>query len=726
MKIIRRAILAFTLIAGIAPAIAQVPPPVPALPDTERRTPFSISASTCACNVGFALYGDSTDYQNWVEVYLNGIRLNFNDPVFGWTITSPTGPLGNIPRPITDAVMTFTNPQTGVVQIVGARRPRRASQFNENAGISARNFNQVLTDIISQNREIWDKTNDFTGRALISQPGVILGLLPVPSVCANGFLGFDPTGLIPVCRTSSGTGNVLLPVTSGDLACFSGTNGQMGDCGLPPLSPVAPHTEDFLAGTSFTPGVTASLTLSSTPIATDLLAITFDGIAQSQNTWSLSGATVTFNAAIPANTQVVEARWSSTVTAGTVVSSINSLTGGINLLGGPQTNLSVSGQSITVGNGVKVTCDGATDAAPTLQAAINATPVGGTLYIPFQGTGACLLNSAFNGFAVLLFSQPLKLICDPGVWLEPSSAITNSQSILYFIAPTTLELLQPKTVISGCKIGNPNATTRFGNHGIVFDTTAGITSEFVQPLVENVKITYANIDPHSCFLELSGCAILVDNVASNTTGGTLGATFRNSMLAGGVYLSHAGDSITISDVFFPPDLTDANASQEGVYANLISGAGALRLENVNCQVLDGCLVVDNATSVFVTNPNWEQIALNSENNSTMTDLGLSVAATTVSVGPVVFEGGQIISDDCTNHPFLITYGAVAGGYFSGVSFIHNCPSYPHALIDIQASSQFVGIGQGNLYRGGGTILTSTTQQYLNGSATAYKVQIGTP
>jgi hypothetical protein len=51
MNIIRRAILAFALIAGITPAFAQAPPPIPALPDTERRTSYSISASTCACSV---------------------------------------------------------------------------------------------------------------------------------------------------------------------------------------------------------------------------------------------------------------------------------------------------------------------------------------------------------------------------------------------------------------------------------------------------------------------------------------------------------------------------------------------------------------------------------------------------------------------------------------------------------------------------------------------------
>jgi hypothetical protein len=143
---LRRIILSLALAAGLAPAasFAQAPPAVPSLPDTERRTAYSISGTTCACAVNFALYGDATDYQNWVEVFLNGVRINYNDTSHGWTITSPTGPLATIPRPISDAVLTFNAVQTGTVQIVGARRPRRVSQFPENRGVAARDLKQTM------------------------------------------------------------------------------------------------------------------------------------------------------------------------------------------------------------------------------------------------------------------------------------------------------------------------------------------------------------------------------------------------------------------------------------------------------------------------------------------------------------------------------------------------------------------------------------------------------
>jgi hypothetical protein len=230
MSIIRRAVLAAALLAGLSPSFAQAPPPVPALPDTERRTSYSITSSNCACSVGFALYGDSTDYQNWVEVYLNGVLVNYNDPTFGWAITSPSNAdLSRIARPITDGVLTFTNAQTGTVQIVGARRPRRVSQFAENRGVAARDLNQAITDIIAQNREIWDKTNDFTGRGLFSQPGNRVGPLPLPSTCAGGFLAFDGTGLNPVCipPPTLGTGVVgTNPTVIGNIPKWGNTTGS--------------------------------------------------------------------------------------------------------------------------------------------------------------------------------------------------------------------------------------------------------------------------------------------------------------------------------------------------------------------------------------------------------------------------------------------------------------------------------------------------------------------
>lgn len=210
-----RILLALLFFLKVAAVYAQAPPPVPALPDTERRTSYNIVTSTCNCAVNFALYGDGTDYQDWVEVWLNGVQVQYNDPSHGWSITSSSGTIGSIALPITDAILTFNSAQTGAVQIVGARRPRRVSQFNENQGIPARALNQTLNDIVAQNREEWDKTNDLTGRGLFFAPGNTTGPMPPAIQCENSYLAFDATGLNPVCVLSATQPTLPLAVPNG-------------------------------------------------------------------------------------------------------------------------------------------------------------------------------------------------------------------------------------------------------------------------------------------------------------------------------------------------------------------------------------------------------------------------------------------------------------------------------------------------------------------------------
>lgn len=147
-------------------------PPVPAEPDTERRTSYTATAQTGPFDVGFDIYGDGSDYQDWLQVFVGGSLLT---GITDWQLSSASGALNAIPRPITDAQITFTVAQTGTVEIVGARRPRRTSQYTESQPVPARATNQVLTDIWMTLREIWDRLMSRTATAL---PGETIGFLP--------------------------------------------------------------------------------------------------------------------------------------------------------------------------------------------------------------------------------------------------------------------------------------------------------------------------------------------------------------------------------------------------------------------------------------------------------------------------------------------------------------------------------------------------------------------
>ena len=215
---LRRALLG--LISGLAlfsavPATAQAPPPVPALPDAPRITSYSLSAQTCACAVGFALYGDQTDYQDWVQVWLNGVNVAYNDPLYGWVLSSPSGPIGSISLPITNAIITFNSAQTGVVTIVGAQRPRRLSQWSENRGVAARDLNVAVTDIIAQLRELWDLRN----RELLAEGGFTFNSLPIQANRANQGFCWDNNGQPTTCVSVPGS-----TLSAGSGITFTGVN----------------------------------------------------------------------------------------------------------------------------------------------------------------------------------------------------------------------------------------------------------------------------------------------------------------------------------------------------------------------------------------------------------------------------------------------------------------------------------------------------------------------
>jgi hypothetical protein len=234
MKPLRRTIAALSLLWAICSplaAVAQAPPAVGALPDSERRTSYSLSGTTCACAINMQLYASGSDVDAWLQVWVNGVRYLSTDPTFGWSLSSTTGPLTTIPRPITNAVLTFNSPVTGTVQIVGAERPRQLAQFSENTGVPARALNQRMTEITAIERELWDKTNDLSGRGLFFAPGNTTGPMPKPAACASSFLGFDGTGLNPICIVfgTPGAGNVVgqSPSVANDVALFNNLTGSL-------------------------------------------------------------------------------------------------------------------------------------------------------------------------------------------------------------------------------------------------------------------------------------------------------------------------------------------------------------------------------------------------------------------------------------------------------------------------------------------------------------------
>jgi len=176
---------------------------IPALPDSERRTTAVIADSVGPITIDFAIYGNGTDFSDWVAVWDDGVKTT---PITDWTLDSPSGSLATLPRPITDARITFTTARTGTIEIEGADRPQRATQVTEGGGVSARAFNQAITHITARLREIWDVLRT---RTIYAIPGEAVDLvLPVVADRQGKALTFDSDGAL-TATTLDAVGTVV-------------------------------------------------------------------------------------------------------------------------------------------------------------------------------------------------------------------------------------------------------------------------------------------------------------------------------------------------------------------------------------------------------------------------------------------------------------------------------------------------------------------------------------
>lgn len=124
--------------------------------------------------------------------------------------------------------------------------------------------------------------------------------------------------------------------------------------------------QNYTVTTDFTAGSTTTLTTSSSPASEDNVVVTFDGVTQHHDTYSLAGTTVTFSSAIPTGTLAVEIRWGGTLSINTPAdSTVNTA----QLAAGPVKDinqLAVTDGGIIVGDGANFVLESGATARTSL------------------------------------------------------------------------------------------------------------------------------------------------------------------------------------------------------------------------------------------------------------------------------------------------------------------------------------------------------------------------
>jgi hypothetical protein len=123
---------------------------------------------------------------------------------------------------------------------------------------------------------------------------------------SNGLLSVTGGAVSSVSIIRQGV-TIATGITSASSSAITTFTDEKGSGGQP----------GFVAGVDFTPGTTTSLTLSQVYSSAADLWAAFDAGEQGANTYSLSGTTLTFNAAIPVGTQNVFVKGASSSTVST-------------------------------------------------------------------------------------------------------------------------------------------------------------------------------------------------------------------------------------------------------------------------------------------------------------------------------------------------------------------------------------------------------------------------
>lgn len=322
-------------------------------------------------------------------------------------------------------------------------------------------------------------------------------------------------------------------------------------------------------------------------------------------------------------------------------------------------------------------CDGTTDDTTAIAAAFAA---GASKKVTFPPGVVCKVKG--SGSYVFTMTAPIIIDCQ-GAQILLDATTPNTRGLLLFAPPSAGDRL-PSRRVTRCLL-NMNGV---GAATITIDTTATNTIEIGEFEIDHVRDTASGTTTGT------NASIFVNNIGTNTNGGTFNVNFHDNVLSNGIYLNSVGDSIRIRDSIL-------SGSKYGVYVNLISGAAGLIIEGNNVSAADPILVDAALGPVLVINNEFEQQITSTDPNGAV----VNFRGGSSTLGLVMFMGNSINALVGTGSPNPLRIGAVSQAYVESNSFVSGVAG--SACIVNATGAAATIIGASNAWSGCTTHVTAT-------------------
>ncbi len=251
---------------------------------------------------------------------------------------------------------------------------------------------------------------------------------------------------------------------------------------------------------------------------------------------------------------------------------------------------------------------GLVDQRAALQAAIDATPLYGTLLIQ-PTTHPIMVGPSGSGYCLRIDQRPINIQGDgKNGWLGQLASVNNTDDFIRIVpyAGGIWESFSMRNLF----IGNSNGLRR-GKSAIVVDTTTNAAALLTGAVFENIY-TFDSVAGHN----LGASFTHLNTSIANPNGGMVCTTIRNCILLGGLSFQATGDHNCV-------ERCQIAGAYAGIAVTMVNGTSG-RSANFglirNNITLPGGTIIDSGTKVTIQGNTFEQTVLSTEPNNAVLDI----------------------------------------------------------------------------------------------------------